>query len=136
MTAEEMRAIAIAHAESRYLELAGLIGRFTDRPIMKESIEIAMLAIAHVVRDIRTIPIPPPLQAPPRVKPLVWRSWGDGTLTAGDYTIRASHSLGPGKYFLSRGSKVLAWSDTQEPIEAAAQADHERRILAALEGGE
>lgn len=77
-----------------------------------------------------------PLLAP-RVKPLVWfpsqywKIWESGI-----YTVRCEYGRdGAETWVFAISGEHIGDYPNQEAAEAAAQSDHERRILAALEGG-
>ena len=70
-----------------------------------------------------------------RVKPLVWEYHPAGTMSAPpaghSYIIETRMK---GRLFFIKGILPSPQFDTLEAAKSAAQADHERRILAALEG--
>jgi len=73
-----------------------------------------------------------------RVKPLVWEKDASNSWVAGPYSIhhRWPHNDGPfivSAYFANIGAAHLGSFSTLEAAKAAAQADYEARILAALE---
>ena len=84
--------------------------------------------------------------AAPKVKALVWQDFdGQGAKASGFYQANYLIALwrGKGKFEVSMsypgyqtGFDGERWHDTIEAAKAAAQADYEARILAALEGGD
>jgi hypothetical protein len=68
----------------------------------------------------------------PMIKPLVWVDAPDHW-KSDIYLITSSYGQGPERFMLSRGSKIINWNDAVAPLQAAAQADHDARIIAALD---
>ena len=66
----------------------------------------------------------------PRIKPLVWDLW-DGGMTVAK-TIIGTYNLSPASSLRFPNGSYLYY-ETEEAAKAAAQADYEARILAALE---
>lgn len=65
-----------------------------------------------------------------RVKHLVW----DEHNRADIYSVKEYFGQGPTDYFLSRGTRIVGNFNTVAEAKTAAQADHEARILGAIEG--
>jgi hypothetical protein len=67
-----------------------------------------------------------------KVKPLAW----DDNGSADVYRVTFANGQGPKAFIVSRGSKIIGWHDDPNEAKAAAQADHNARIRAAIGGVE
>ncbi|MBN9453275.1 MAG: hypothetical protein J0I42_15105 [Bosea sp.] len=64
-----------------------------------------------------------------KVKQLVWSEHNRADI----YSVKEYFGQGPTDYFLSRGTQVVGNFNTVAEAKAAAQADHERRVLGFIE---
>lgn len=64
-----------------------------------------------------------------KIKPLEW----DAHDRADIYAVKEYFGQGPTDYFLSRGTRLVGNFNTVAEAKAAAQADHEKRVLSFIE---
>lgn len=97
----------------------GLFGAYDDWKMEPDSDGEFVLFSDHVAEVERL---------KPRVKPLEWGN-GEGEIVTADYAISAES----GTWFVFRRGTLVGHGATLEAAKAAAQADYEARILAALQ---
>ena len=69
---------------------------------------------------------------PVKVKPLVWETDGSDALVADVYRIGINYGLTSHQFWLLYRDYAIATANDHDALKAAAQADYEARILAAL----